>query len=140
MDGNQRMTARIQVKRIDHVTIVVKDLERSRRFYVDVLGMTEVPRPGFPFPGLWFQAGTTQIHLILEHDESGPARVFIPEQCSLSRTRHFAFEVEDALQAKGILDEIGIPLAAGPKSRPDGPTQMYVMDPDDNLVELFSYA
>jgi catechol 2,3-dioxygenase-like lactoylglutathione lyase family enzyme len=29
----------IQVKSLDHVTLVVKDLERSRRFYVDVLGM-----------------------------------------------------------------------------------------------------
>src|SRR5262249_50070306 len=52
----------IRVKSIDHVTLVVKDLERSRRFYVDVLGMREVPRPAFSFTGLWFQAGKTQIH------------------------------------------------------------------------------
>src|SRR5947209_12445943 len=29
----------LRVKTLDHVTIVVKDLEKSRRFYVDVLGM-----------------------------------------------------------------------------------------------------
>src|SRR5262245_15399704 len=34
-------TASVQVKSIDHVTIVVKDLEESRRFYVDVLGMRQ---------------------------------------------------------------------------------------------------
>ena len=134
------MAQPIQVKRIDHVTVVVKDLQRSREFYVDALGMQPVPRPNFSFEGLWFQAGTTQIHLILEHDESGPAQVFVPEQCSISRTRHFAFEVADALSARERLQELGIPIVAGPKSRPDGPTQLYVMDPDDNLVELFSPA
>ena len=109
-------------------------------FYVGVLGMQAVERPGFAFPGLWFQAGATQIHLILEHDESGPAQVFVPEQCSISRTRHFAFEVEDAMHTKAALEQLGIPIVAGPKSRPDGPIQLYVMDPDDNLVELFSYS
>src|SRR5262249_20740199 len=38
-----RPTSGIKVKMIDHVTLVVKDLERSRRFYVDVLGMRQVP-------------------------------------------------------------------------------------------------
>lgn len=128
----------IRVQQIDHVTIVVKDLGASRRFYVDVLGMKEVPRPDFSFAGLWFQAGRTQIHLILEHDQSGPAGGFVPEKCSISRTHHFAFEVEDALQAKARLDELGIPIVAGPKHRPDGPVQLYVFDPDRNLVELFS--
>ncbi|MCA9080507.1 MAG: VOC family protein [Planctomycetaceae bacterium] len=133
------MSAPIQVKRIDHVTLVVKDLEASRRFYVDVLGMEEVPRPNFSFPGLWFQAATTQIHLILEHDESGPAGVFLPEECSISRTRHVAFEVDNALQAHDELNRLGIEIVAGPKNRPDGPTQLYVFDPDQNLVELYSY-
>ncbi|MEZ6065857.1 MAG: VOC family protein [Planctomycetaceae bacterium] len=132
------MSKSIQVRRIDHVTLVVKDLERSRRFYVDVLGMEQVDRPAFRFEGLWFQAGTTQIHLILEHPESGPAQVFVPEQCQISRTRHFAFEVDDALAATDRLREAGFTIVAGPKQRPDGPTQVYLFDPDQNLVELYS--
>lgn len=117
---------------------MVRDLERSRAFYADLLGMTEVPRPGFQFAGLWFQAGSTQIHLILESADSGPATVFIPEQCSISRTRHVAFEVASAAEAVRILGEQGVEIVAGPKARPDGPTQLYVFDPDRNLVELFS--
>jgi catechol 2,3-dioxygenase-like lactoylglutathione lyase family enzyme len=129
----------IRVKHIDHVTIVVKDLDRSRKFYVEVLGMDEVPRPGFGFPGLWFQAGPTQVHLIGEHDATGPAGVRPPENCSISRTQHFAFEVDDARDAHARLTDLGIRLAAGPKQRPDGPTQIYVQDPDGHLVELFSF-
>jgi catechol 2,3-dioxygenase-like lactoylglutathione lyase family enzyme len=128
----------IRVRYIDHVTLVVKDLERSRRFYVNILGMEEVPRPGFRFPGLWFQAGPSQIHLIGEHDESGPPGVRAPAGSSISRTNHFAFEVADAYAAAAYLKEVGIPLAAGPKQRPDGPIQLYIQDPDGFLVELFS--
>ncbi|MEX2287301.1 MAG: VOC family protein [Planctomycetaceae bacterium] len=93
--------ARIQVKCLDHVTLVVADLERSRQFYVGVLGMEEVERPGFSFAGCWFQAGGTQIHLILEHAESGPAGIFVPPHHASSRTHHFAFEVDDAYEADG---------------------------------------
>ena len=67
--------APIRVRQIDHVTFVVRDLAASRAFYEGVLGMECVPRPEFSFPGLWFQSGKTQIHLILEHPESGPAGV-----------------------------------------------------------------
>lgn len=132
------MPRSLRVKQIDHVTLVVKSLASSRAFYVDMLGMEEIPRPGFRFPGLWFQAGATQIHLIEEHAESGPADVFLPEVCEISRTHHFAFEVDDALAAADRLREWDIPIAAGPKQRPDGPTQLYVLDPDRYLVELFS--
>ena len=68
----------IQVKSLDHVTLVVKDLERAREFYVEALGMREVPRPAFSFAGSWFQAGATQVHLILEYSGSGPAGNFLP--------------------------------------------------------------
>lgn len=130
----------ICVKQIDHVTLIVKDMEKSRQFYVDLLGMDEVPRPAFGFPGLWFQAGATQIHLIEEHEESGPAKIFVPEKCQISRTRHFAFEVDDAMSTAEILNELDVPIVAGPKNRPDGPIQFYINDPDGNLVELFSLA
>ena len=46
---------------IDDRTIVVNDLDRSRAFYRDLLGMTQVERPDFGFPGYWFQAGTTGV-------------------------------------------------------------------------------
>lgn len=126
----------INVKCIDHVTLVVNNLDDSRRFYVDGLGMHEIERPGFSFSGLWFQAGNTQIHLILEHDESGPAGNSVA--ATSSRTHHFAFEVDDANSAAGRCRELEIPIVSGPKSRPDGFTQTFVTDPDGYVVELCS--
>lgn len=126
----------VAVKTLDHVTVVVKDLQRSRRFYVDQLGMEEVARPGFSFSGSWFQAGATQIHLILEHDESGPAGNAIEKELASSRTHHFAFEVADSFAAAEFLKSQDVPIVSGPKQRPDGAVQTFVLDPDGYVVEL----
>ena len=74
-------TSKIKVKAIDHVTIVVESLTRSRAFYRDLLGMAEADRPDFGFPGYWFQSGTTQVHLI-EHKSgcSTPGGGLDPDQ------------------------------------------------------------
>jgi catechol 2,3-dioxygenase-like lactoylglutathione lyase family enzyme len=128
----------IRVKSIDHATLVVKDLARSRVFYVEALGMREVPRPAFSFAGLWFQAGATQIHLILEFAGSGPAGNLLPEPLRSSRTHHLAFEVEDAEAVVPRLKELQIPILHGPKPRPDGYIQVFVTDPDGHVVELCS--
>jgi catechol 2,3-dioxygenase-like lactoylglutathione lyase family enzyme len=130
--------AGVRVKSIDHVTLVVKDLERSRRFYVEVLGMREVPRPPFSFAGSWFQAGNTQIHLILEFAGSAPAGNLLPESLRSSRSQHLAFAVEDAEAALPWLHEHGIRILSGPKPRPDGYIQVFVTDPDGHVVELCS--
>jgi catechol 2,3-dioxygenase-like lactoylglutathione lyase family enzyme/uncharacterized protein YunC (DUF1805 family) len=130
----------VGVKSIDHVTLVVKDLEKSRHFYVDVLGMREVRRPAFSFAGLWFQAGKTQIHLILEFSGSGPAGNLLPAEQRSSRTQHIAFEVDDAEAAEARLRELNVPQLAGTKQRPDGILQMYVCDPDGHVIELCSPA
>jgi catechol 2,3-dioxygenase-like lactoylglutathione lyase family enzyme len=130
----------LRVKTLDHVTLVVKDLERSHAFYAGVLGMQPVERPKFSFAGSWFQAGKTQIHLILEHPESGPAGVPIPQQLlGMSRTHHFAFEVDDAHAATEVLRQQGIPVVSGPKNRPDGMIQVFATDPDGHVVELCSW-
>ena len=132
------MPAPIAVKSLDHVTLVVKDLDRSRQFYVEGLGMREVPRPAFQFPGLWFQAGATQIHLIGEHDGSPPAGNPLPEQFRTSRSHHFAFLVDDANAAYLRAQELGLKIVSPPKSRPDGFVQMFLNDPDGHVVELCS--
>lgn len=129
-------TAPIQVKYIDHVTLVVKDVARSRHFYVNILGMEEVERPAFNFGGAWFQAGATLIHLIEEHSESGPAGFPVEVLRKSSRNHHFAFEVDDANAAAETLKTLGLELVDEPKKRPDGATQMFVTDPDGHVIEL----
>ena len=47
----------MEIKRVDHYSIRTLDLEASRRFYTDVIGLREGPRPPFDFPGYWLYSG-----------------------------------------------------------------------------------
>ena len=49
---------------INHYLIRANDLERSKRFYCEVLGFEVMPRPDFPFPGYWLGVnGKIQVHM-----------------------------------------------------------------------------
>ena len=128
----------IRVRCLDHVSLVVCDLDASRRFYVDLLGMELVARPAFEFAGLWFRAGATLVHVILEHDGSGSAGVNEDGRAKSTRGHHIAFTVEDAFAASVAASAAGFAVVAGPKHRPDGAIQTFVLDPDGHLIELSS--
>jgi catechol 2,3-dioxygenase-like lactoylglutathione lyase family enzyme len=128
----------LKVGAMDHQTLVVSDVEASRKFYVGLLGMSEVARPAFDFPGAWFQSGETQIHVTLSDENSGLPGWADRKVGRLSRGHHFAFQVDDAVYAAEFLKSSGVEIQSGPKQRPDGPTQIYFFDPDGHLVELFS--
>src|SRR3954471_15310437 len=85
----------INVNSFDHVTLICADLEATRRFYVDFLGMTPVPRPAFKFPGLWFQSGNMQIHATQAGPEAGRAGWANQGNTIVSRGHHIAFAVDN---------------------------------------------
>lgn len=125
-------------KSFDHVTLICADLETTRRFYVDFLGMTEVPRPPFKFPGLWFQLGNMQIHATQESSEAGQAGWADRGHKIVSRGHHIAFAVDDVSQALVTVGAHGVRIASPLQQRPDGYKQLYVYDPDGHVVELVS--
>lgn len=128
----------INVKQIDHVTLVSADLDRSVAFFSGLLGMDVVPRPEFPFPGRWLQAGSTQIHLNEVSEEAGRSGVITNGGTSPARGIHIAFEVDDFDRALAFIQEQGLEIVAGPQRRPDGPRQFYIYDPDRHLIEIYA--
>ncbi|WP_295998787.1 extradiol dioxygenase [Rugamonas sp.] len=51
--------------RLDHVTIIASDCAPLRRFFVDVAGMDDGPRPAFGVGGHWlYLNGQAAVHLI----------------------------------------------------------------------------
>ena len=125
--------------RLQHCGLIVSDLERSRRFYADVLGLEEVPRPqGFTFAGAWFRLSDTEIHLLAASDTTGRAGIFEPGPSAASGlASHIAFEVDDLSASLAGLEEHGVPLVGGPMPRGDGVTQVFFRDPDGYVLELF---
>lgn len=52
---------------LNHVTVRTKDLDGTRDFYVNVLGMKVGPRPDLGFPGYWLYVGKQPaVHLVPE--------------------------------------------------------------------------
>lgn len=45
------------ITQLQHYMVLAKDLEKTRAFYCDVLGLRTGPRPPFKFDGLWIYAG-----------------------------------------------------------------------------------
>ena len=64
---------------LNHFSVRTLDLEATKHFYVNVLGLQVGPRPEFPFPGYWLYQGPTDayqnaaVHIIGidKDDESG---------------------------------------------------------------------
>ncbi len=132
----------MEIRRLDHVALLVKDVEESKRFYVQLLGMEEHPRPSsFDFPGAWLRKGSAEIHLIGE-DEPGRVDQVQPggysrDELSIGHVTHFAFEVADLEETRQYLQAREIPIVGGPRPRGDGVMQMYIRDPDGYIIEFF---
>ena len=128
--------------RIQHVGLVVSDLEGARRFYGEALGLEEVPRPpNFTFAGAWFRFGDDEIHLLAEADTTGGAgQGDAGLGAAQGLTHHLAFEVDDLDAACARLERSGVPLTGGPMPRGDGFVQVFFRDPDGYVLELFQWT
>lgn len=126
--------------RLHHVSIVVTDLERSVAFYQKAFGLERLPRPPFKTQGAWLDCHGQQIHLILY-----PQGTYRANEAIDNNDVHFSFHTRDFY---AILDHL---LAQGFHEGPDendpmrlyvlrdGPAgfpQLYLRDPDRNVVEV----
>lgn len=118
--------AGLEVTQIDHVSVLVTDLGRSRSFYRDVLGLKEIAKPRtFDFRVLWFDLGNQHLHLLLK-----------PQPDALS-PRHFALRVRDARQARRYFQQHGI---ATEETTPiPGADRFFLADPDGNRIEIVQW-
>ena len=112
---------------LNHVALHVGDVSRSVDFYGKKLGLNQIARPGFDFPGAWFELEDgRQLHLI------GGLNVTVH---SSNRGNHFAIEVDSIGETEDFLRSRGLKFM-GPKQRPDGAHQIFLIDPDGYFVEF----
>src|SRR5437870_425146 len=111
---------------VDHVSVIITDVERSRRFYRDLLGLKEINKPRtFDFIVLWFELGNQQLHLLLK-----------PEPDTRS-PRHFALRVTDAAAARRYFRQHNI---APEETTPiPGADRFFIHDPDGNRIEIIHW-
>jgi catechol 2,3-dioxygenase len=118
--------------RIGHVHLKVADLERSLRFYRDVLGFeVTTTRPGAAF----LSAGGYHHHLALNTWESAGGRPPAPGTTGLYHVAILYPSRRLLADALRRLIEAGIPLEGA--SDHGVSEALYLRDPDDNGVELY---
>ena len=110
---------------VNHVVYAVKNMERAKRFYTEILGLVEVPTAVDSDRIVWFMCGpASMVHLV----ESDIAPV--------PRPIHVAFEVDDFDSAVKSLEAGGVPLIRGPGERTDGQRFAFFHDTEGNLLEI----
>ena len=116
------------IKRPDHFTIVTDQLEATRAFYVDLLGMREGPRPAFPVPGLWLYVHDQPVlHVVVV--ESMPT----PRRGALDHMAYWAEGLADTV-ASLRSHEVSLRLIRAPGA--NRTWQLFFNDPNGVEVEL----
>ena len=147
---------------VDHINLVVSDLERSVRFYTELLGFKEIKRAHLE--GEWIEsiiglkevcatvvyvaapAGEPRLELLCFESPRGET---IPAN-SLANTpglRHIALRVKDIYAVAERLKGAGVKVMGEPVSVPTGVIThdaghkilCYFLDPDGILLELAEY-
>ena len=122
--------------RLLHTRYRLNDLERTVKFYKDVLGLEEVRRRKSPRGSELVFLKAPQSEELLElcyFPTSGPVQV----QPDLT---HLAFEVE-SLEAFGKhLAKLGIQYSDGPHIKPDGGGIAFIDAPEGYEIELIQMA
>ncbi|HJQ46848.1 MAG TPA: VOC family protein [Amycolatopsis sp.] len=134
----------MQVKELGHVVLYVRDLERSARFYRDVLGWRQIlPVPDHgdmlgrkPFAAFNAPSGRTHHELLLIEVGEDAAGLPAGRRVGLY---HFGLKIgttDDELRAAlAKLQDEGTPVLG--MSDHTATHSLYVADPDGNEIELY---
>jgi len=128
------------ITELNHYFVRANDLEKTKDFYVNVLGFQVMERPRFPFRGYWLGVnGVAQIHM-------GPHDVPNAELYYLGTPRnavtdhsgvvdHIAFLATDPDGFKRRFRDMNI--AFRPRYQPEvGLYQLFIRDPNGLAIEL----
>ena len=120
---------------LNHYTIKVRDLERTKDFYEEVVGLTVGERPPLPFPGYWLYCGDIPtVHLIGYRAEDQAIDDAPAKPASTGRLDHIAFSCSGLKEMRTNLEQHGIKFDERvlPKFNM---TQLFYLDPDGISVE-----
>ncbi len=115
---------------IQHVSLIISNIERSKQFYAEVLGLAIDPnRPKMSSDGIWFNINSQQqIHLLLT--DNPYKSVTPPTHAGLDR--HVALRAKDFNAIKSRLDKYKIAYTLSKSGR----NALFCRDPDKNILEI----
>lgn len=133
----------MEIKDLGHLVLYVRDLERSVRFYRDVLGFRQIfptagGEDGLRFPAAAFSSASGRTHHELLLIEVGADAAPQPAGRHVG-LYHFGLKIgddDDALrEALARLGQAGVPVTGA--SDHTVSHSLYILDPDGNEIELY---
>jgi catechol 2,3-dioxygenase len=126
----------MEIKELGHIVLYVRDLERSQRFYGEILGWKQIPTPHGKTGRAAFSSGRTHHELYLI--EVGSDAAALPPGRRVGMY-HFGLKVgesdEELRQVLEHLTRHGVTIAGGTDH---GVTHsLYIHDPDGHEIELY---
>ena len=125
---------------INHYLVVSKNLERSKKFYQDVLGLKIAERPDFGFPGYWLKTGDDIcVHLASQAPNKIRDQFLLKKHpkgtTGSGSVDHIAFLAKDPYEVRKRIQKNRIEMHF--RSFPDAKLfQIFLKDPDDVTIEL----
>jgi glyoxylase I family protein len=136
--------ARPKITELDHIVLNVSDIERSLRFYIEVLGLQGERVEDFRAGKVGFPSVRINDATIIDLFPLGSSAVRAAGAKNDGNLNHFCLVVS-AQDFSGIVDYLAaneIQVREGPVSRWGArgrATSVYFLDPDGNEVEIRSY-
>ena len=119
--------------KITHIAVYVQELDRSSKFYNQVLGFEEIDEPFKDGLHAWFNIGNSvALHLIEAQWEP----------ITINKINHLCFSVESMDEFISNLNDQKVEFEDWPGNknqiniRPDGIKQIYIRDPDGYWIEI----
>ena len=123
----------VEIRSINHVSLLIADTRCSLDFYHGVLGLPiDDSRPKLDFPGAWLKVGDGQIHLLELLEAEQPADTEKPG----SRDHHLAMNIADLDAVIQALQAVGVTYTHSRSGR----KAIFCRDPDGNALELIEIA
>ena len=123
---------------LQHYTIEPADLEATKDFYVDVLGLTVGDRPPLNFPGYWlYSGGVATVHLLGPRQPREGITVRPPDMKmdNTGRLDHIAFAATGLSDVRARIKKHNATFREQVLPRL-GATQLFLFDPDGVGVEI----
>ena len=123
---------------LQHYTIEPSNLEKTKKFYCEVLGLKDGDRPPLGFPGNWlYSGGVATVHLLGQRQPREGIVVRGPEKkwADTGRLDHIAFAASDLPAVRARLERTRVKFRETVVPRQGG-TQIFLYDPDGVGIEL----
>ncbi len=119
--------------KFNHLAIFVTDLQQSRKFYTEVMGLDTIPEPFHDGKHIWLDIGFgSSIHVIAGAKKK--KEYFLGNHLCLSTSNMDDFK--SVLEKNKIEWKNGQGQKGQTTTRPDGILQIWIQDPDGYNIEI----